>query len=139
MEVKYTMENIGKVASDLLSLIASPRVIALNGSMGAGKTTLVREVCTLLGVENNISSPTFSIIHQYKARASQFIYHIDLYRIRDEQEAIQAGVEECIYSGDTCFIEWPDSILHLLPHGFLNVNIVIIDEFTRRLTSKVEV
>src|SRR5436190_1085569 len=98
MESIYTLEEIGEVAEKFLSFIGNKKVIAFHGNLGAGKTNFVQSLCKVLEVEENVSSPTFAIIHQYKTKKDQVIFHLDLYRVRDEQEAIQAGVEECLYS-----------------------------------------
>ena len=134
----YTLEKIAEVADEFVRNLRDCRVIAINGNMGSGKTTFVHEVCKVLGVKGNVSSPTFSIIHQYEGVQEKLIYHIDLYRVKDEMEAIQAGVEDCLFSEGICFIEWPGIILHLLPPGYLQLDIQFIDENKRQIISKVQ-
>jgi tRNA threonylcarbamoyladenosine biosynthesis protein TsaE len=101
--------------------------------MGSGKTTLITEICKQLGVMDLPSSPTYSIINEYKTKGDDTIYHLDLYRIKDVDEAIQAGVEDVLYSGNICFIEWPTVAKELLPEGYINVLITLIDANTREI------
>ena len=138
MEIIFKLSQIHSVAREFLGSLKQSKVVAFHGSMGAGKTTFIHALCTLLGVIENISSPTFSLIHEYSTADGMVIYHIDLYRLKNEQEAIHAGVEDCVYSGDLCFIEWPDKIPSLLPPGVLHVYLEIVGEDSRRLTYKVE-
>jgi tRNA threonylcarbamoyladenosine biosynthesis protein TsaE len=108
MDVHFTLENIQAVAKQFLDFIADKKVIALHGQMGAGKTTFVHAVCDVLKVTSNVSSPTFSIINEYSTADGQIVFHIDLYRLKSEREAINAGVEDCLYSGNLCLVEWPE-------------------------------
>ncbi len=114
MQFEFTLEELPQVAAKLLALWDRPRTIALSGEMGAGKTTLVHALCDALGVQSAVGSPTFSIINEYGA-GSAIVYHIDCYRLREEAEAIDAGVEDCLFSGQWCFVEWPEKIPHLFP------------------------
>jgi tRNA threonylcarbamoyladenosine biosynthesis protein TsaE len=104
--------------------------------MGAGKTTLIHELCSFLNVEDEVSSPTFAIINQYKSPKENTIYHMDWYRLKDEEEAIQAGVEDVLFSGSLCLIEWPSIVESLLPNDVVNIEIEIIDNDTRMLIAK---
>ena len=110
--------------------------ITIEGNIGAGKTTFIQAVCKQLGVKENVSSPTFSIINQYQTEKNKTIFHIDLYRVKDVEEAINAGVEECIYSGDICFIEWPEKAFSILPALTVNVFIDPVTETKRKLMCK---
>ena len=134
MEVNFTLDEMGGTAKKFLTLTAESKVIALHGEMGAGKTTFVHAVCEALGVTDAISSPTFSIINQYQTQAGETIYHIDLYRLKDEEEAVQAGVEDCLYSGNYCFVEWPEKAASIFPEKTLHVSIVPVNNHTRKLT-----
>lgn len=133
MEVIYLLEDIGEAAKSFLAATATYKVFALQGDMGAGKTTFVHAVCEAMGVKDTISSPTFSIINEYVSATGKVIYHIDLYRLKDEQEAMQAGVEDCLYSGNYCFVEWPDKAPNIFPDDTLGVSIDVIDMKTRKL------
>ena len=102
--------------------------------MGSGKTTFIHALCDVLGVTDAVGSPTFSIINQYQMADGQTLYHLDLYRINDDEEAVQAGVEEVLYSGDYCMVEWPDKIPGLLPDDALQLQIEPLNDTTRRIT-----
>ncbi len=133
MEVIFTLEEIGAVAKKTVAITAGHNVIALHGEMGTGKTTFAHALCDAMGVSENISSPTYSIINQYKTIAGKIVYHIDLYRLKDEEEAISSGVEDCLYSGDTCMVEWPEKAPGIFPDDTLHVFITPINNYTRKL------
>ncbi|MEI9956429.1 MAG: tRNA (adenosine(37)-N6)-threonylcarbamoyltransferase complex ATPase subunit type 1 TsaE [Ferruginibacter sp.] len=132
MELVFKLENIDEAAAKFIAGTAGYTVIAFHGEMGAGKTTFIHAVCEAMGVKENISSPTFAIINQYATAAGKTIYHMDLYRIKDEEEAINAGVEDCLYSGNTCFVEWPEKAPGILPDDTLHVTITMIGDATRK-------
>lgn len=133
MDLIFSLHNINMVAKQFLSAIGNRKVIALHGEMGAGKTTFVHAVCDALGVKDTVGSPTFSIINQYQAADGKLIYHIDLYRLKDEEEAIQTGVEDCLYSGSYCFVEWPGKAPAIFPENTLHISIIPVDNDTRKL------
>ena len=135
MELIFSLEKIEIAAKKFIDLLKNRTVVAFHGNLGAGKTTFIKAVCKQLGVKENVSSPTFSIINQYTSANNKTIFHIDLYRVKDNEEAINAGVEECIYSGDTCFIEWPERV-SLLPEDAVNVFIEPISETERIMVCK---
>ena len=93
--------------------------------MGSGKTTLIKAICQKLGVKDPTSSPTFSIINEYRSPGGEPIYHFDFYRLKNEQEALDIGCEEYFYSGNLCLVEWPERIKNLLPEGALRVEIKV--------------
>ncbi|HSB93599.1 MAG TPA: tRNA (adenosine(37)-N6)-threonylcarbamoyltransferase complex ATPase subunit type 1 TsaE, partial [Flavitalea sp.] len=107
MELLATLNELEQAAGQFLRLAGNARVFAVSGQMGAGKTTFITAVCRSLGVTGTIGSPTFSIINEYEGRDGR-ILHMDLYRLKNEEEAMQAGVEDALYSGDYCFVEWPE-------------------------------
>ena len=116
MVVEYSLDNISLAAEDFLRMAEGHKIFAFEGGMGAGKTTFITALCKALGVTEAISSPTFSIINEYEGSGALRIYHLDLYRLQSEQEAIRAGVEECFYDdGAFCFVEWPSKAPALLP------------------------
>lgn len=133
MHLKFSLGELPAVVSKLISEAGSKRTIALQGSMGAGKTTLVHAFCDALGVRDAVGSPTFSIINEYGTTGGP-VYHIDCYRLRDEQEAIDAGVEDCLYSGNWCFVEWPEKIPHLLPPDTMRIFLEQQEDGSRLLT-----
>ena len=135
MQLIFSLDDIEIAAREFIDLLKDRRVVAFHGNLGAGKTTFIKAVCKQLGVIENVSSPTFSIINQYTATNNKNIFHIDLYRVKDNEEAINAGVEECIYIGDTCFIEWPERV-SILPDDTVNVFIETIGETERKLLCK---
>lgn len=120
MDSYYKLENIDTAAADFLRSAGSQKVLAFHGEMGAGKTTFIKAICKELGVTSAVSSPTYSIINQYQAANGRPVYHLDLYRLKDEEEALQAGVEECFYSGEYCLVEWPEKTPGLLPVNTLH-------------------
>ena len=101
--------------------------------MGAGKTTFIHALCEVKGVKDVVGSPTFSIINEYYCPSGK-IFHIDLYRLKDEEEAIRAGVEDCLYSDHICFVEWPEKAPDLFPNDTVHVFIEVADSETRHLT-----
>jgi|SRR5665647_1844556 len=133
MEVIFTLEEIGVAAKKVLAITAGHKVFAIHGEMGAGKTTFIHALCEAMGVHDNISSPTFSIINQYKTIEGEIIYHMDLYRLKDEEEAISSGVEDCLFSGNTCLVEWPEKALGIFPDDTLHVFIAVMNTYTRKL------
>ncbi|GAO45037.1 tRNA threonylcarbamoyladenosine biosynthesis protein TsaE [Flavihumibacter petaseus NBRC 106054] len=132
MQLDFSLQQINDIAHRLISHWETPRTVALSGGMGAGKTTLVHALCEALSVKGAVGSPTFSIINEYVSEG-QPVFHIDCYRLKDEEEAIDAGVEECLYSGSWCFVEWPEKIPHLLPPGVETLQLTLVDGNTRRL------
>ena len=133
MELNFTLEQIESAANELLDVFEHRKVFAFHGHMGAGKTTFITVLCRLKGVTGTVSSPTFSIINQYDA-SGKTVYHMDLYRLKDNEEAIQAGVEDVLYSGETCFVEWPERAPEIFPDGTVHVFIEALDETVRKLT-----
>lgn len=133
MDLNFSLTGIDEAAKKFIEAIGTKKVVALHGNMGAGKTTFVHAVCEALGVKGNVSSPTFAIINQYQTANGQIIHHIDMYRLKDEEEAINAGVEDCLYSGDYCFVEWPEKATGIFPAHTLHVYINAVDNETRKL------
>lgn len=127
-------EELPLVCEKILKEHKDKKIFLLNGTMGAGKTTLVKELCRQLGSIDNISSPTFSIVNEYLG-AECPIYHFDFYRLEDVSEAIDIGAEEYFYSGNYCLIEWPEIISNLLPSSDKCVSIdIFVGEQTRSFT-----
>ncbi len=133
MEVNFSLNEIAAAAQTLLAETSHYKVFAFHGEMGAGKTTFIHALCEAMGVEDVVSSPTFSIINQYKTKKGDTVYHMDLYRIKDENEAVNAGVEDCLYSGNICLVEWPDKAAGILPDNTLHVYITSIADNSRKL------
>ncbi len=119
-----TLEEIEDAARQFVEAMGDNTVFAFYGKMGAGKTTFIKEVCKLLGVTDNITSPTFAIVNEYRSDiAGELIYHFDFYRIKKLEEVYDLGYEDYFYSGAVCFIEWPELIEELLPGNTIKVTI----------------
>lgn len=129
----YTLDELPKIASKIIALAEHQKNILFYADMGAGKTTLIKEIIKQLGVTDNVSSPTFSLVNEYLTPNNKPIYHFDFYRIENEEEALDIGVEEYFYNNAWCFIEWPQNIEHYLPENAIVVNIEIIDTETRAI------
>lgn len=118
-----TIDALPAVADALLDFCGSRRIIAFFGEMGAGKTTFIRTLCRQLGVQENVSSPTFALVNEYHSSSDDQLFHFDFYRINRPEEAVAMGVDEYFMSGCWCFVEWPEKILHLLPDNRIDVRI----------------
>ena len=124
MKTTITSESgLVPIAKKLLTLFPEARVFAFYGSMGAGKTTFIKALCREMEVNDIVQSPTFSIINEYKTRSGGSIYHFDFYRVKKLEEVYDIGYEDYFYSGDYCFIEWPELVEVLLPEGTVRVSI----------------
>ncbi|MBC7890341.1 MAG: tRNA (adenosine(37)-N6)-threonylcarbamoyltransferase complex ATPase subunit type 1 TsaE [Ferruginibacter sp.] len=134
MEVIFTLDEIGEAAKKMLAITEGHKVLAIHGEMGAGKTTFIQALCEAMGVQDHVSSPTFSIINQYINMEGEIIYHMDLYRIKDEAEATGSGVEDCLFSGNSCLVEWPEKALGIFPDETMHINIAAINANTRKLS-----
>ena len=134
MNITYRLDKLPQTAAALWKIAESTRVIAFHGKMGSGKTTFIHAMCDSRKVKDVVGSPTFSIINEYVPEDGKKIFHIDLFRLKDEREAVQAGVEDCLYSDHICLVEWPEKIASLLPDDTLHVVIEPVGAETRRLT-----
>ena len=135
MDAIFGLDQINSVAAAILKEGKKHPVWAFYAPMGSGKTTFIHALCELLGVNSNVSSPTYAIINEYQTKDKAVIYHMDWYRLKDEQDALNAGVEEPLLSGNTCFVEWPENAIGLLPDDTFHLKIEILNEFTRRIYS----
>ena len=132
MKLTYSLEDIQSIAQQLLA--NNPKkVILLVGEMGAGKTTLIKALVAALGVQNATSSPTFSLVNEYHTESNGPVYHFDVYRIKDETEAYDFGMDEYLYSGHWCFVEWPEKIPTLIPQEHSTIKIKALSATTREL------
>lgn len=128
------LSQLTEGADWLIDSLGEHTVVAFDAPMGAGKTTLISEICRRLGVEDDTSSPTFAIVNEYRSEDSAaLIYHFDCYRIEDNREAEDMGIEDYFYSGALCLIEWPDRIADFLPDDTLVVRIEVLPDGARRL------
>ena len=135
METVFSLDEINEVAQNILS--QNPKkVILFNGNMGVGKTTLIKSLAKNLGVNDATSSPTFSLVNEYQIANNQYIYHFDVYRLKNETEALDMGIDEYLYSGNWCFIEWAENIPNLIPDEHSIINIEQLPDGKRQLTLK---
>lgn len=133
-EIISTLDNLDAAAAEFLEAVGENRLIAFYGNLGAGKTTFIKALCDRLGVDDNVCSPTFTIVNEYRAADGDSVFHFDFYRIDSLREAQDLGLEEYFYSGCFCFVEWPEKIADLLPEETVEVRIEPVDEVTRRIS-----
>ncbi len=132
MEIIFSLAEIDAVAEKILAENLK-KILLFNGSMGVGKTTLIKSLAKKLGVTDATSSPTFSLVNEYQISNNQYIYHFDVYRLKNEIEAMDMGIDEYLYSGNWCFIEWPENIPSLIPEEHSTITIELLPEGKRRL------
>lgn len=137
MELEFSLSEIDQAALSFWRQAGDYRVIAFHAPMGTGKTTFIAALCRAKGISAGVSSPTFSLINEYLTSEGELIYHIDLYRLLDEEEARQAGVEDCLHSGKICMVEWPEKAPGIFPENTLHVVLEIHPE-TRYLRTFTE-
>ena len=128
-----SLEQIEEAAIKFVNQMNNNTVFAFYGEMGAGKTTFIKEICKVLGVSDTITSPTFAIINEYKAKKDKKIYHFDFYRINKIEEAFDFGYEDYFYSDSVCFIEWPERVESLLPPNCVNVTVTVNQDDSRSI------
>ena len=128
-----TLEELPQIAIQIVKWISNEQICLVNGQMGAGKTTLIKAICEQLGVIDNVSSPTFSIVNEYATHLGQRIYHFDFYRLKSEKEAWDMGIEEYFESGSLCFLEWASQIPSFVPDRHIEIQIDIVSDHQRIL------
>jgi tRNA threonylcarbamoyladenosine biosynthesis protein TsaE len=131
-----TIDSLKDVAVELLSLLKENQVIALEGQIGAGKTTLVQQILRSMGIDELDGSPTYSLINQYESPFFGSVYHLDLYRLNDLEEVFDIGVEELLYQKCICLIEWPEKMMELLPDNTIWVYLRVEEDLSRTITIK---
>lgn len=127
-----TLTSLPAAAQQLIDFAGTEKVFLFTGDMGAGKTTFIKSVCEALGVAGGVTSPTFAIVNEYRAAQGK-IFHFDFYRLKTQTEALDMGAEEYFYSGNYCFIEWPEKIPDMLPLHHISVNISILADGSRQI------
>mgnify|MGYP000964291602 FL=1 len=125
------IKELDNITKKILQHFNENKFFAVSGNLGAGKTTFIKTACKLLGVKEIVNSPTFALVNEYYTIKNEPIYHFDFYRINNVNEAFDIGYEEYFFSGNYCFVEWPEKIQQLLPENFVNINIKEINNNIR--------
>lgn len=135
MNVIFSLDQLEEVTQKIIA--QNPKkVILFHGEMGVGKTTLIKQLCRTLGVTGATSSPTFSLVNEYQTIDNQIVYHFDFYRLNHEVEALDMGVDDYLYSGNWCFIEWAEKIPNLIPDVHSEITITLLPDGKRSLELK---
>ena len=130
MKTEFNLDQISETAGKILDQNPE-KVILFHGQMGAGKTTFIKSLCEKLGIEDPISSPTFSLVNEYQTTTNQIVYHFDMYRLKNQTEALDMGIDEYLYSGNWCFIEWAENIPDLIPEKHSVITISVLNDGKR--------
>ena len=132
MEAIFSLNEINNIAKKIIEFNPH-KIVLFNGEMGAGKTTLIKSLCKELGIITNISSPTFSLVNEYQTITNQIVYHFDFYRLKSQSEAFDMGIDEYLYSGHWCFIEWAENIKDLIPENYSTLTISVLSDGKRQI------
>tara|TARA_R110001583_G_scaffold77491_1_gene210881 strand:+ start:8867 stop:9283 length:417 start_codon:yes stop_codon:yes gene_type:complete len=135
MKKNYTLDDLSEIAKVVIEH-SNHKILLFYGEMGVGKTTLIKEIVKQLGVKDNVSSPTFSLVNEYKTNDNSSVYHFDFYRINNEVEALDMGIEEYFYSNNWCLVEWPNKVENLLPLKSCSITITSNNNQQRTITLK---
>jgi len=135
MNKNYSLHQLNEVAKEIVAT-SKHKILLFYGQMGVGKTTLIKELCKELGIQDVTSSPTFSLVNEYHSTDNQIVYHFDFYRINKEEEALDMGLEEYLYSNAWCFIEWPENIQNLLPLNATEIHLAELSDGQRNIQLK---
>lgn len=127
-----SLAELPAAADAIIGHAGNNRIFLFYGDMGAGKTTLIKSLCSFLGTNDNVTSPTFAIVNEYQTTGDK-IYHFDFYRLKNQTEALDMGYEEYFYAGAWCFIEWPEKIPDLLPQHYTRVSIAALGDGSRQI------
>ena len=133
IEIEYKLEDIEKISSEILSSHTDKKVWLFEGEMGSGKTTLIKSICKLLGVEEVVTSPTYNIVNEYNTKKNKIIYHFDLYRITSQDEAFKLGLNEYFEKADYCFIEWPSNVELNISENILILKLIKVNQKIRKV------
>ncbi|MCQ2194098.1 MAG: tRNA (adenosine(37)-N6)-threonylcarbamoyltransferase complex ATPase subunit type 1 TsaE [Paludibacteraceae bacterium] len=128
-----SLDDISTAAKQFVNMIGKDKVFVFYGHMGAGKTTFIRAICEELGVTDVINSPTFAIVNEYNTTSGKQIFHFDFYRINKIEEAYDFGYEDYFYSGELCFVEWPEKVEQLIPEDAVEVHIAEQEDGSRKV------
>lgn len=135
MNKTYTLQELSDVTKELIEQVPH-KILLFYGEMGVGKTTLIKELVKQLGSVDVASSPTFSLVNEYHSRQGEVIYHFDFYRINNEDEALDMGIEDYFYDNNWCLVEWPEKIKNLLPLDAVAIHLSKNEDGTRSITIK---
>ncbi len=124
-------KEIEWIAKRIIDFAGPQKVWIFFGEMGAGKTTIIKVICSMLGIADSVNSPTFALVNEYQNDKGLTIYHFDFFRINNEAEAVDIGIDEYFYSGNYCFVEWPSKIISLLPDNYLIVELEALQDQSR--------
>lgn len=133
MTLQFRIDEIQSVSEKIISTFPLNKIFCFEGDLGAGKTTLIESICQSLGSKDDLSSPTFSIINEYASPVGA-LYHMDWYRLSSIDEAIHIGIEDYLFSGNYCFIEWPEKAVELIPKPYIKISIVSLTAEMRELS-----
>lgn len=133
MEIVFELNKIEEAAKEFLQITKDYEIFAFSGELGAGKTTFINALCKDIGVVETVTSPTYSIIQEYATIKNKIVYHIDLYRIKSEREAMDAGIEDCLNSNEICMVEWPEKAPSIFPEETIFTDIEILSANKRKL------
>jgi tRNA threonylcarbamoyladenosine biosynthesis protein TsaE len=129
-----TLDQATEAAAEFLEKNTGKKVFAFYGQMGAGKTTFIKALCERMKVVDTVNSPTFSIINEYLTKNNDAVFHFDFYRMKGKEEALSIGVEDYFFSGETCFIEWPEIVEEMLPEDYVRVDIIETNKGAREIS-----
>ncbi|WP_438988346.1 tRNA (adenosine(37)-N6)-threonylcarbamoyltransferase complex ATPase subunit type 1 TsaE [Polaribacter sp.] len=135
MDKSYSLENLSEIATAVIASVKN-KTLLFYGEMGVGKTTLIKEICKQLGALDNISSPTFSLVNEYQTKNNESIFHFDFYRIEEEEEALDMGIDDYFYNNDWCLIEWPENVENLLPLEAVEIHLSVLEDGQRNIQLK---
>lgn len=136
MEIVFELKDIEDAAKKFFQISGQNKTFAFSGDLGAGKTTFISALCKEAGVKEIITSPTYSIIQEYTTDDDKIIYHIDLYRIKNEIEAMDSGIEDCLHSNEICMVEWPERAPGIFPIETIFTSIELLSADKRKLIIK---
>jgi tRNA threonylcarbamoyladenosine biosynthesis protein TsaE len=128
-----SLQALQSIATQLLSHVGTEKIFLFHGDMGSGKTTLIKSLCEVLGVKESVTSPTFAIVNEYEGSSAK-IFHFDFYRLKNQTEALDMGAEEYFYSGNYCFIEWPEKIPDMLPAHYISISLKVLNDDSREIS-----
>ncbi|TDQ25525.1 tRNA (adenosine(37)-N6)-threonylcarbamoyltransferase complex ATPase subunit type 1 TsaE [Tenacibaculum caenipelagi] len=135
MNKNYSLNELTAIAKEIIAT-APHKILLFYGEMGVGKTTLIKEICKVLGVEDIASSPTFSLVNEYKTNKNETVYHFDFYRINNEEEAYDMGIEDYLHNNNWCLVEWPENVKNLLPLDTVAISISLLENGLRNIQLK---